>query len=157
MNKKDKKKLKELFYAFYCKILELYVKKNPKCGSSDVKSFKTNKNGYKISGKIKIHLLSSSYYFDNKKEIQALKSFKDIVAFIKKTPEILKTDSVCSDSADKKNIGKRMYEISSIENTYGSYIYLVAKELFLEDRIDNEHAVALLGIVPADKEKHHVG
>ena len=130
MSKQKETNLKQLFHNFYCDVLEQYQKKNPKCGMSQQMIFKTTQNGYEVSGNPKIYLLSASYYFDNKNEIQQLESFKKIIQYIKKSSEILKNDSICSGSPNEKNIGKPMYKVSGIESSYGASIYLIAKEIF---------------------------
>jgi hypothetical protein len=130
MKKQKVPNLKQLFYNFYCDVLELYKKNQPKTGMSQQMSFKTTENGYEVSGTPKIHLLSASYYFDNTQEIQRLNSFKAIVNYINNSPEILKTDSICSSSPDENNVGEPMYKVLGTESSYGASIYIIAKEIF---------------------------
>lgn len=126
----NQKKLKELFYNFYCDILILYGDKKPKYNISQVGNFKSEENGCSISTDARICLFSCSYYFDNKDKIHNLLSFKKIICYIKNSPEILEKDSICSDSPNKENIGKKFYKVVGIEESFGTSIYLVARQIF---------------------------
>ena len=126
----NEKNLKKLFYDFYCDILRLYNNKKPKHYLSDVGNFESQKNGYSISTNKKIRLCSCSYYFENKNKIRELTSFKKIVYYIRNSLEILESDLICSDSPDKKNIGKKFYKVVGIEESFGASIYSVATKIF---------------------------
>jgi len=130
MAKKTSKDIQLLFYNFYSELLTLFSKKHPKHFVSKDGKFKKIKGGYEVSSKPKIRLYSCSYYFDNKAKIQKLQSFKEVVEYIKSRSDILKKDSVISDSPDKSNIGKPLYEVSGIADSYGPSIFAIAKEIF---------------------------
>ena len=129
MNKKNiKKPLKNLFYQLYVDILSLFKKKSPEIYSKNIYQYITKKDGQSGVATYPELFLKPNYHLI-KDELFKLRSLDDIISLIEKQKDILNSDFTCSNSVKKKNIGKKLYEISGIKESFSGQIYAVVEKI----------------------------